>query len=114
MLFRSVRLRALHAGLAQLRERGVAIEVVEPQGTLYLSARFPIGATVAGRTLASNDDVRRLLLEEAGFAVVPFQAFGVEGEDGWCRLSVGAASEAGIEAGLARLERMFLGAPATS
>ena len=51
-----------------------------------------MGVTVAGRRPESNDDVRRLLLEEAGFAVVPFQAFGVEGEDGWCRLSVGAAS----------------------
>jgi aspartate aminotransferase len=109
-----VRLRALHAGLTRLRERGLAIEAVEPQGTLYLSARFPVGVTVAGRRLESNDDVRRLMLEEAGFAVVPFQAFGVEGEDGWCRLSVGAASLAGIEAGLARLERVFTGVPATS
>jgi aspartate aminotransferase len=109
-----VRLRALHAGLTRLRERGLAIESVEPQGTLYLSARFPVGVTVAGRRLESNDDVRRLLLEEAGFAVVPFQAFGVEGEDGWCRLSVGAASVAGIEAGLARLERVFTGVPAAS
>jgi len=109
-----VRLRALHAGLTRLRERGLAIEAVEPQGTLYLSARFPVGVTVAGRRLESNDDVRRLLLEEAGFAVVPFQAFGVEGEDGWCRLSVGAASLAGIEAGLARLERLFTGVPAAS
>ena len=109
-----VRLRALHAGLTRLGERGLAIEAVEPQGTLYLSARFPVGVTVAGRRLESNDDVRRLLLEEAGFAVVPFQAFGVEGEDGWCRLSVGAASLAGIEAGLARLERVFTGVPAAS
>jgi len=107
-----VRLRALHSGLMRLRERGIAIEAVEPQGTLYLSAKFPIGTTVAGRTLATNDDVRKLLLEEAGFAVVPFQAFGVEGEDGWCRLSVGAASLAGIEAGLARLERVFTETPA--
>jgi len=109
-----VRLRALHAGLTRLRERGLAIESVEPQGTLYLSARFPVGVALAGRTIASNDDVRRLLLEEAGVAVVPFQAFGVEGEDGWCRLSVGAASLAGIEAGLARLERLFTGVPAAS
>jgi aspartate aminotransferase len=102
-----VRLRALHAGLQRLREKGIAVDSVAPQGTLYLSARFPIGATVAGRTLETNEDVRRVLLEDAGFAVVPFQAFGVEGEDGWCRLSVGAVSLDGIEAGLTRLERVF-------
>ena len=102
-----VRLRALHTGLLKLRERGIAVDAVEPQGTLYLSARFPVGVTVAGRRLETNDDMRKLLLEEAGFAVVPFQAFGVEGEDGWCRLSVGAVSVAGIEAGLARLERVL-------
>ena len=106
-----VRLRALHAGLSRLAARGVSIEVVEPHGTLYLSARFPIHTTIAGRTLGTNDDVRRLLLEEAGFAVVPFQAFGVEGEDGWCRLSVGAAPLAGIAAGIERLEKLFTAAP---
>jgi DNA-binding transcriptional MocR family regulator len=44
--------------------------------------------------------------------VVPFQAFGVTGEDGWCRLSVGAASPTAIEQGLARLEATLLPAGA--
>ena len=62
-----------------------------------MSRDEPVGteASVLG-SLESNDDVRRLLLEEAGFAVVPFQAFGVEGEDGWCRLSVGIRCSAGL------------------
>jgi aspartate aminotransferase len=47
--------------------------------------------------------VRKLLLEEAGIAVVPFQAFALAREDGWMRLSVGAVSMAAIEQGLARL-----------
>jgi aspartate aminotransferase len=106
-----VRLRALHDGLLRLRERGVAVDAIEPQGTLYLSARFPLAAR-AGRELRTNEDVRRMLLEEAGVAVVPFQAFGVEGEDGWCRLSVGATSPAAIEQGLERLERALLPADA--
>jgi aspartate aminotransferase len=107
----SVRLRALHDGLRRLRERGVPLDVVEPQGTLYLSTRFPLGAH-GGRELRTNEDVRRLLLEEAGVAVVPFQAFGVEGEDGWCRLSVGATSPGAIEQGVARLARVLLPGPA--
>jgi len=108
-----VRLRALFDGFRRLRERGIDVDAVEPRGTLYLSARFPIGATVAGHRLASNEDVRRLLLEQAGVAVVPFQAFGVEGEDGWCRLSVGATSPAAIERGLERLTALFAGPAAT-
>ena len=55
--------------------------------------------------MRSNDDVRRFLLEAAGVAVVPFQAFGCAGEDGWFRLSVGAVTEADIDEALPRLER---------
>ncbi|HWW60515.1 MAG TPA: pyridoxal phosphate-dependent aminotransferase, partial [Thermoanaerobaculia bacterium] len=47
------------------------------------------------------------LLEEAGFAVVPFQAFGVKKEDGWFRLSVGAVSANDIREGLDRVRAAF-------
>ncbi len=101
------RLEALARGFARMRERGIPVEAVKPEGTLYLSARFPLGGTVNGRTLHTNEDVRRWLLEEAGVAVVPFQAFALPGEDGWFRLSVGGVSTAAIEQGLARLERVL-------
>ena len=32
------------------------------------------------------------MLEHAGLAIVPFQAFGLDEETGWFRLSVGAVS----------------------
>ncbi len=103
-----VRLEALHAGFVRLATRGLPVEAVEPEGTLYLSARLSLaGQTVRGRALRTNEDVRRLLLEEAGIAVVPFQAFGLEREDGWFRLSVGAVSVRSIEEGLERLERLL-------
>ena len=101
------RLDALYRGIARMRERGIPIEAVEPEGTLYLSMRFQLGGTAAGRELRTNEDVRRLLLEEAGVAVVPFQAFALPHEDGWFRLSVGAVSMASVAAGLARLERVL-------
>jgi aspartate aminotransferase len=101
------RLDALYAGISRMRERGIPIEAVAPEGTLYLSMRFQLGGTAAGRELRTNEDVRRLLLEEAGVAVVPFQAFALPHEDGWFRLSVGAVSLASIEKGLARLERVL-------
>jgi aspartate aminotransferase len=59
---------------------------------------------VGRKGLRSNDDVRRYLLDEAGFAVVPFQAFGLAGENGWFRLSVGAVSVRDIEEAMPRVE----------
>ena len=97
------RLEALYDGFVALRERGLPVDAVSPEGTLYLSVRIATGGSVRGRALHTNEDVRRLLLEEAGIAVVPFQAFALAREDGWMRLSVGAVSMAAIEKGLARL-----------
>ena len=59
--------------------------------------------TPEGQTLRTNEDVRRYVLSAAGVGIVPFQAFGVPGDEGWFRLSVGAASEAEIQAALPRL-----------
>jgi len=100
------RLEALHAGLTTLRGRGYPVEVVRPMGAIYLSVRFPLhgAVTPAGATLRTNDDIRQYLLEAAGVAVVPFQAFGLQEETGWFRLSVGAVSKEEIPATLERLE----------
>jgi aspartate aminotransferase len=111
------RLESLHAGLTALRERGYAVEVVRPMGAIYLSVRFPLhgAVTPSGAALRTNDDIRRYLLEAAGVAVVPFQAFGLTEETGWFRLSVGAVSKEEIPATLERLERALAAvAPATS
>jgi aspartate aminotransferase len=100
------RLEAFHAGLTALRERGFPVEVVRPMGAIYLSVRFPLhgAATPDGKTLQTNDDIRHYLLQSAGVAVVPFQAFGLAEESGWFRLSVGAVSKEEIPATLERLE----------
>jgi len=102
------RLDALHGAFTRMRARGLPIESVVPEGTLYLSARIDLfGRPIAGRKIRTNEDLRRLLLEEAGLAVVPFQAFALPREDGWFRLSVGAVSVNAIEEGLGRLERLL-------
>ncbi len=90
------RLDRLASGFAAMRAAGTAVEVIAPQGAIYLSVRFP----VAG---ATNEATRRLLLERAGFAVVPFQAFGLREDSGWFRISVGAVSLAEIDAALPRV-----------
>ncbi len=99
------RLELLHGRLDAMRQRGLPVEAVPPEGTLYLSAQFGLfGRRVDGRELRTNDDIRRLLLQGAGVAAVPFQAFGLTREDGWFRLSVGGVSVSAIEEGMTRLE----------
>lgn len=103
----SLRLEALYQGLERLRQRGFPVEVVEPQGAIYLTARFDLigRRRPGGGAIETNEEIRKLLLEQAGFAAVPFQAFGCRDESGWFRLSVGAVSVAEIEAANARLEQ---------
>ena len=91
------RLDALHAGFMRMAQAGLPVRDIPPQGAIYQSVQFRL----PGRT---NDEVRRYLLEQAGFAMVPFQAFGLEGDNGWFRLSVGAVSVADIEQALPRVE----------
>lgn len=108
------RLEALYEGVMAMKRDGFPVDAVEPQGAIYLSARFDLfGRTVKGVPVRTNDDVRRLLLEEAGLGVVPFQAFGYTGDTGWFRLSVGAVSMEEIAAAFPRLRAMLAGAPAT-
>ncbi len=104
------RLDALYEGFEALRAGGLPVDAIAPQGAIYLSARFDvIGRTVRGQTLATNEDIRRLLLEEAGMAVVPFQAFGLREETGWFRLSVGTVSMDDIAAMFPRLRAALAG-----
>jgi aspartate aminotransferase len=90
------RLDALAAGFHVMRDEGLPVEVIAPQGAIYLSIRIAL----PGRT---NEATRRLLLEKAGFALVPFQAFGLAEDSGWFRVSVGAVSLADIAAALPRV-----------
>ena len=101
------RLDRLHAGLQAMKQSGLPVESVAPMGAIYLTARlFPFGKkTPDGRTLASNEDIRRYVLEAAAVAVVPFKAFGSTEDDGWFRLSVGAVSEQDLVDGLVRMEK---------
>jgi aspartate aminotransferase len=106
------RLDQLHAGMLAMRQDGLPVEAVAPQGGMYLSVRFGAregGGGFAGgnggvsRGLDSTEAMRSYLLEQAGLAVVPFEAFGFDGEPGWFRLSVGSVSEGAIGEALGRL-----------
>ena len=94
------RLGRLARGFAEMRSAGLPVEVIPPQGAIYLSIRF----VLPGR---SNGQIRKLLLDQAGFAIVPFQAFGLDEDSGWFRISVGAVTLAEIDAALPRVRAVL-------
>jgi aspartate aminotransferase len=93
-----LRLRALYEGLTAMKKEGLPVSALPPAGALYLSAKFDLV-----KKLGSNEAIRKHLLEKAGFAIVPFQAFGLVEDTGWFRLSVGAVSVAEIREALPRV-----------
>jgi len=95
-----LRLDLLHDGFQAMHKDGLPVKAFEPQGAIYLSVQFDL---IGRGGITTNEQIRHLLLEKAGFAVVPFQAFGTKREDGWFRLSVGAVSPRDIEDGLLRV-----------
>lgn len=99
------RLRALHDGLVGLRKDGVPVDAIEPMGAIYLTVRFDVVGrrTPEGAVLATNEDVRRYLLDRAQVAVVPFQSFDYRVDDGWFRCSIGAVGADGIARAMPRL-----------
>ena len=95
------RLDKLYKGFAAMAAAGLPVRAIAPQGAIYLSVQVSL---IGKKGLNTNDSIRKYLLDEAGFGMVPFQAFGLMGETGWFRLSVGAVSEKEIEQALPRVE----------
>ena len=101
------RLRLLYKAFSQWKAEGLPVDVIEPQGALYLSVYFGL----QGRPgFPDEETVRRYLLDEAGCALVPFSAFGDKSNVGWMRFSVGAVSADEITQCLERLKPALHGA----
>lgn len=96
----AARLDRLYDGIQTMKAQGLPVDAIAPQGGIYLSLRVDL----VGKGHDSNESVRRFLLEQAGVAVVPFQAFDMLDESGWFRMSVGACGLDEIDAALARIE----------
>ena len=93
------RMVLLQNGLDELYDYGV--EYVKPEGGIYLTTRFNLFSVLG---VSTNEEIRRWLLEEAGVAIVPFQAFGLEQDSGWFRISIGAVGLGDIKSAMARLQ----------
>lgn len=101
------RLDCLYQALAAWKSEGLPVDVIPPQGAIYLSVRFDL----EGREgFPDEDAVRTYLLNEAGCAIVPFSAFGDQTNSRWFRFSVGAVSVAEIQRCLPRLKSALVAA----
>jgi aspartate aminotransferase len=103
----SARLNALCDGLNEMGRAGLPVRSIKPQGAIYTSAQFDLRGRKApdGERLDTNDAIRRYLLNAAGLGAVPFQAFGLPGDTGWFRLSIGVVSVPDIQALLPRIRK---------
>lgn len=87
------RLQGFYEGFKQLRSEGFRVDAIVPKGAIYLTIQFDLKGqrTVEGKLLETTDDVTSYILNEAGFAIVPFYAFGSPRESSWYRLSIGTS-----------------------
>ena len=98
-------LQTLYDGLQAMKAAGLPVDAVAPAGAIYLTAKLDVlgRTTPNGQLLASTQEVTSYLISAAGFALVPFSAFGSPASEPWFRMSVGGASRASIAAALPRL-----------
>jgi len=81
------------------------IECPTPEGAFYCypSVKGVLGRTIRGRTPSTSAELAELVLDEAGVAVVPGEAFGTPG---YFRLSY-ALGDADLEKGIGRLAALL-------
>ena len=60
-----------------------------------------------GESIESTSQITAFLLNQAGFAVVPFSAFGTENDSCWYRISVGNCNVNDIPDMLSKLNKAF-------
>lgn len=96
----AARLDRIYDAVQGMKARGLPVDAIAPQGAIYLSFHCDLFRW----GFQTNEEIRAFLLEEAGIAVVPFQAFDLPVDTGWFRMSIGAVGLEELEAALGRLE----------
>jgi aspartate aminotransferase len=94
------RLDTVYGAIMDMKANGLPVDAIAPQGAIYLSFRVKLPGQ-------SNEDIRIKLLEGAGMAVVPFQAFDLREDSGWFRISIGAVSKDELPPMLDRLRAVI-------
>ncbi len=101
-----LRFNGLFNGFNTLKEKGYPVQIIAPEGAIYLTAQFALmGKTLPnGNVIKTTEDITSFLLNNAQLAVVPFTAFGCPSGTDWYRISVGTLKENDIPELLAKLE----------
>ena len=100
------RFELIYAGISDLKKAGFPVDIIAPQGAIYLSVKFSIKGytTPEGKLISSTDDITAYLLDHAQLAIVPFTAFGCNKDTEWYRISVGTISMEEIPVMLLKLK----------
>ena len=95
----AIRMNGLYNGFAKMQAEGLPIQVIQPQGAIYLTVEFNLkGYTKPnGELIQSTEEVTAYILDEANLAIVPFYAFGAPKDSTWYRLSIGTCSVEDID-----------------
>lgn len=101
-----LRFNALYKGFQELKQKGYPVQLITPEGAIYLTAQFALmgKTTPEGITIEKTEQITAFLLNHAQLAVVPFTAFGCEAGTDWYRISVGTLKESDIPELLQKLE----------
>ena len=103
----NTRFNGLYQGIKSLQVKGFPVDIIAPEGAIYLTAQFALQGktTQAGQAITTTEDITAYLLNEAKIAVVPFTAFGCATGTNWYRISVGTLAESDITEVLNNLEQ---------
>jgi aspartate aminotransferase len=104
------RLSHFYTAFIQLKKEGFRVDAIQPQGAIYLTIQFNLRGmkTAEGHILDTTEDITSYLLNEAGFAIVPFYAFGSQRESSWYRLSVGTSKKEEIDEVIQQIKNALL------
>jgi aspartate aminotransferase len=102
------RLQTIYDGVTRLKQRGFPTSAIKPQGGIYLSLQVNlIGQVVNGKELKTAPDIAAYLLEQSGFATLPFSVFSSSDHLPWFRISVGTCRKVDIPLMLKKLEHVL-------
>ena len=96
-----LRLNGLYRGLIGLKQRGLPVDVLKPEGALYLSVKIDL---LNREEFKNSLDIQKWVLDTCGVALVPFSAFGCSSQIPWFRASVGNLEISSIDDVIGSLE----------
>jgi aspartate aminotransferase len=102
-------LSKLYDGFQMLKKEGFPVNAIQPQAAMYLTVNIDLKGYKMpnGELIEKTSQITSYLLNHAGFAVVPFSAFGTENDSCWYRISVGNCESNEIESMISKLRSAF-------